>query len=502
MKTSLTVPQFYELFHELPALRNDFNNECDARDALFIYLMKIRTGASNEEIGFDFGLSRRTIGRRLTCARNAMLSDFVPRFVNNTRTRQDLLQHCTPLSLQLFDPNNTGKVILIADGTYIFTEKSEQHQFQKASYCSHKKRNYIKVMNIVTTDGTIFRTIGPFQASKNDASIMEDILIGNPNIFENIKDGDILLVDRGFRDCVSLLKKRGFDVKIPASEPSSKQLSTKDANETRKITKLRFEVEHMNGMIKNVYRIFHLTCETYWIPTMMIDYTIAAALINRYMEHRRSDKDDIRIGNLMLDRVSMPNVVHNKIKTNKFQSILRKKQYATLLALDIFPNLTETDLKELAFGNYQIKQARCYAYDHIRTNNGQFIVQYFEDDVVNDFFSSLTGENKDLALLMAVLGSRFKSMQKYRTFVLFNRIGHSTDAILGYCCTCKNGLRTVGCCSHVMCMIYYLGYAQYNGGVEMKSKHLLNIFFSPSDKNDAQESEDDFAENSDSYAYD
>lgn len=198
-----------------------------------------------------------------------------------------MLNHSTQISVGLYDPQRTGKLILIADGTYIFTEKCEQHEFQKQSYSSHKKRNYIKIMNIVMTDGTILGSLGPFEARQNDASIMEQILYTNPIIFEYITNGDILLVDREFRDVVAALRKKGFDVKRLASEPSNRQLSTKDANDARKITKLRFEVEHINGMIKNVYHIFQLIYETYWIPTLMSDYTVAGALINRYMEHEK-----------------------------------------------------------------------------------------------------------------------------------------------------------------------------------------------------------------------
>lgn len=490
MRTSLTIMQFYDLLHELPTLLSNSNNEDDASDTLFMYLMKIRTGASNAEIGTHFAFSQRTIGRRLQTARTAILNDFVPRFVNYSRTRDDLIGHCTKISRSLFDPNHMGKVILILDGTYIFIEKSQQHEFQKQTYNSHKKRNYIKIMNIVTTDGTIVGTFGPFEARQNDACIMEQILDSNPIIFEQIKAGDDFLVDRGFQTVVTALRKKGINVQIPASEPNNKQLSTKDANDARKITKLRFEVEHMNGMIKNVYRIFQITQETYWIPTLMNDYTIAAALMNRYMVHRKNHSDDFRIANSMLQSAK-ENIVHKVINSMRFSKILRKKEYATLLATDIFPNLTKNDLEEIAFGRYQVMQAQCYAYDHIKANQGEFYVDCFEDSVVDSFFPQMRNENTELALLMTVLRSRFKSAQKYRTFVLINRIGNGSDSILGYCCSCKVGARTIGCCSHVMTMIYYLGYAQYNGGVPKKAKHLHNnIFFSNCNENN--ESVNDF----------
>lgn len=43
--------------------------------------------------------------------------------------------------------------------------------------------------------------------------------------------GDIIIVDRGFRDCEVFLVNRGFIVKMPTCKADEK-LSTKDANES------------------------------------------------------------------------------------------------------------------------------------------------------------------------------------------------------------------------------------------------------------------------------
>lgn len=40
------------------------------------------------------------------------------------------------------DQDNTGKVFLIADGTYLYTEKSEQHKFQRLVLFTQKKKLY------------------------------------------------------------------------------------------------------------------------------------------------------------------------------------------------------------------------------------------------------------------------------------------------------------------------------------------------------------------------
>ncbi|KAF9803823.1 hypothetical protein SFRURICE_013100 [Spodoptera frugiperda] len=40
---------------------------------------------------------------------------------------------------------------------------------------------------------------------------------------------------------------------------------------------------------------------------------------------------------------------------------------------------------------------------------------------------------------------------------------NSRDTIKSDCCNCIVGLRTVGCCSHVMSILWYLSYACHEG---------------------------------------
>ncbi|CAF0957360.1 unnamed protein product [Brachionus calyciflorus] len=43
-------------------------------------------------------------------------------------------------------------------------------------------------------------------------------------------------------------------------------------------------------------------------------------------------------------------------------------------------------------------------------------------------------------------------------------------------CTCKNGTRTVGCCSHISSIIYYFGYARYLEHIPKPASFLSDIF--------------------------
>lgn len=46
------------------------------------------------------------------------------------------------------------------------------------------------------------------------------------------------------------------------------------------------------------------------------------------------------------------------------------------------------------------------------------------------------------------------------------------SGIKRYCCECANGNRTVGCCSHVAAIIYYLSHARYLSEIVRPAEHL------------------------------
>ena len=68
---------------------------------------------------------------------------------------------------------------------------------------------------------------------------------------------------------------------------------------------------------------------------------------------------------------------------------------------------------------------------------------------------------KDPLLVKAYMDSRFRASKSHHIFILVDHSKVGRDSIMEYFCTCEAGKRTVGCCSHVMTIIWYLGYAQY-----------------------------------------
>lgn len=487
--TAHTKVEFNALLNELPNLQE--NQGTRSSDALFMYLMKIRTGCPHSEIASHCGTSERTVQRRICVVRDALRSLIVPKYLKLDRSREELVARKSITSSALFDGGDTNRAHLIIDGTYIYTEKSLKHSFQKQTYNSHKKRNYVKIMMGVSTDSTIIFTEGVFKATENDATIATKIFQENSPITSAYKPLDILIVDRGFRDSFIQLSNLGFIVKMPACTANS-QLSTKEANKSRLVTKVRFEVEKINGLMKNTWKHFSKVVETYYIPHIITDFEIGAALLNRKGKPLNERENAQIIADKMLSRLHLANALSQKIGNRKIGlgSVIAKKDYESSSNFDGFPILTMEDMFYISFGPYQINQARFYLHDHIQ-QNGNVVFQIFSTENTRKYFENYFEGESEPVLIMLMLNSRFIASKTHQSLILINKKGTGHESILEYCCSCKVGKRTIGCCSHVMSIIYFVCYAKHNGGVKAISTHLDHVFDQIHEEISEDENEDD-----------
>jgi len=101
-----------------------------------------------------------------------------------------------------------NQLVIIADGTYCYCEKSSNNNFQRITYSGKKKRHLVKPFVVCSSDGTILDIFGFYAATANDATIKEDVLSRDNNLRELLQPEDILIADRGFRDCQNTLKEK------------------------------------------------------------------------------------------------------------------------------------------------------------------------------------------------------------------------------------------------------------------------------------------------------
>ena len=72
--------------------------------------------------------------------------------------------------------------------------------------------------------------------------------------------------------------------------------------------------------------------------------------------------------------------------------------------------------------------------------------------------------------------SRFSNQTKYLFFILVDFSENNSEQIKAYVCQCKTGLKTVGCCAHIMAILGYLGFARHLGEIPTPAGNLNNFF--------------------------
>lgn len=177
LNTGLSLQQFNELFNELPTLHRFFlKNTKKAKLALLLYLTRLRTGDRFNRIYENFSISRNTGFKYIIKARIALNTDFVPNNLGlHAMSRDILLESVTNTANTLYLDGEKNQAVLIADGTYIFCNKTMNFSKQRECYSGHKRRHLFKPMVLVTTTGRFVEIYGPYKATENDAKILSSI---------------------------------------------------------------------------------------------------------------------------------------------------------------------------------------------------------------------------------------------------------------------------------------------------------------------------------------
>ncbi|KAJ8720700.1 hypothetical protein PYW08_006165 [Mythimna loreyi] len=202
----------------------------------------------------------------LKTGRIALMQDFVPLHLGfDHLSREDVARRNLTVPDNLFgnpdSPPNERKAITICDGTYIYIQKSSNYFFQRKSYSNHKYRNLLKPFLFVCCDGHIIEVSGPHAATTSDAQVMNSVIDNEEDTGDGVfhwfyRNGDVFILDRGFRDSVVPMQQHGYSVHIPESKyPNGAQLTTDQANKSRLITICRWVVEVVNGRFKRDFRL-------------------------------------------------------------------------------------------------------------------------------------------------------------------------------------------------------------------------------------------------------
>lgn len=466
--TSLTNDQFLNLFQSLTSLRANIKNENKSKLALKMYLNRLRTGDTLIRNRTNFGMGQKKQATQLKIVREALLADFVPHHLGfDSFDRNSLINNSSQMVRNIFGGN---KVVIVADGTYIYVNKSGNFDMQRKTYNDQKKRNFVKPMVFTATNGKIIEIFGIFEAIINDAKIMK-LIMNDESMRNKLKENDMFILDRGFRDCVKDLEREGFIVKMPAlvqkSEARNGQLTTQQGNESRLVTACRFVVESRNGHLKSIFKIFSRTWSTKEIPHLMNDIRIAAALINAYRMTIESNKEDAtEIAREMKERVSLKNKFATIVNSKRFQSLVKHSKLIDPNLVE-FPIISLERMKKISLGSYQLKMTRSYLAEHMRKSNNELELYEYPIEKIQqtfDFFIE-KGNKVNLKIYFTKMYSRFQSKKYHMVYIMCDLSKNGVNAISGYSCDCKHGLRMVGSCCHTIALISYLSHYRFKGDI-------------------------------------
>jgi hypothetical protein len=324
--------------------------------------------------------------------------------------------------------------------TYIDIEKPGNFEEQRKSYCLPKKKNLFKPTLFVLPTGYILEVsdLCYSDARNNDATILK-YLFETTELKNYVDEGDALIVDRGYRDSVEMAQERGMDVYMPKLLQGTGrrlQFTTKEANESRRVTICRWVVEAQNGRLKNVFKFFASKVETRYKPSINKFLKISCAILNHDHPNLFSNKPQHHnIAQRMLARMDMTNLLQERIQTMGWDvsTIVVAWRKATAETFADFPHLTLDEMTELTNGPYQLDMAKRYTMEHM-DQYGEYEL-YVHQDAAH--------------LIRAKLKSRMTYGEKPNAWVEYRTDLVGISNIVGFYCSCKTGARIAGTCSHV-----------------------------------------------------
>ena len=463
--TSMTKENFHDILAQckdgdpVPGEKHKMNS----RD-LLLFLVKLRQGLSDQFLKVLFGYrTRGNVSIRVRVVRKTLMARFVKKHLGLSAISRDsfVADHVSDFACKLYihDFDDIGRIkqaIVIVDGTYIYIPKSGNYRFARQSYSVHKHRHLIKPVMLVAPDGYILDVHGPYFADgkNNDASILKHHMEQDGLTLRAwLQPHDVLVVDRGYRDVIDYLDSIGVDHEMPEYlRRNMKQHTVEEANRSRLVTKLRWVVEARNGHVKTIFKFFRDTVPASQVEHIGDYFRIACALINAYHPPIDMFGATEEMAERLLQKAREPNKLMEKIEREKLKSDTTSSPWFKMDAAECLPGFPRLDLdylRDLTFGVYQIHQAKSYVHDKLTRDN--------EYEIKINL--------RTMGILRARIYSRHTNQQKYEAWVWYREtapeLQDTGEDIKGWCCDCKAGARTVGCCAHVASVIWYLGYARH-----------------------------------------
>lgn len=426
---------------------------------LRMLLVKLKHGLPDSALEAIFKTNERRVNDMVNVTAAVLMAVLVPQFLGlGHLTREGIIAHYTKSAHKLLDARPSS-VILVIDATYIYTQQAQDHDAQKKMWSMNKSRNLVKPTMIVTPDCYIVEVTDAFftDSKNNDASILKCHMQSDPKWKELLQPGDILIMDRGYRDAKEFVSSIDVEPVMPSFlNRSDKQLQCLAANKSRCVTRIRFVVErvnklwrewkffanvvhnknyhHMNDWCKIVCAILNMTNRSTWIESDA-HFATSCLIKDKTLVFNHLQRNLEEIG---LD-----------VKANFVQVDGTKGHFQ-------FPRMDLDDIEvTIALGSFTIEKAKKYIVRHLRESAAG-------DNGTGFKMFAFKKNQPDVHYLKARVHSKMRSAEYHNIWIQYDPSGIDASAIDGWYCECQGGDRTSSSCSHVAAIVCFLGYCRHH----------------------------------------
>ncbi|KFM62878.1 THAP domain-containing protein 2, partial [Stegodyphus mimosarum] len=236
-ETFMTIFNFLNLSEDL--LKKD---RMPPIDQFFMFLVKTRTGTTNEFLGIIFKIASSTVSKIFNCVTRIVYTKLK---CVNIWPKKDQVKEFMPLQFLQQYPNCR----VIIDCTEIEIQRPCNPTEQQLTFSYYKNANTLKALVGISPSGAV-----TFISDLWCGSISDKALFLKSQLLDLLEEGDLVLADKGFT-INSELSKKGCQLKIPHFLKGNIQFTLEQRSENKAISNKRVHIERAIGRIK-IFRYF------------------------------------------------------------------------------------------------------------------------------------------------------------------------------------------------------------------------------------------------------
>ena len=235
-------------------------------DQLLMTLMKLRLNLRDLDLADRFNISRTTVSNVTRTYIHVLHETLVVGIMHHAMPSQSKCRGSMPKSFKEFTSAR-----MIIDCTETTQDIPQALDKQRVSYSNYKSRHTVKALTCVAPNAAITFCSDLYPGSTSDVAIVEHC-----KILDQVKPGDLLLADKGFRIHDKL--PAGASLNIPPFLSNKTTFTRAEAQMCQKIARARVHVERANERIKN-YEILRHISHTYR-PLISKIFKVCCVLVN------------------------------------------------------------------------------------------------------------------------------------------------------------------------------------------------------------------------------